>query len=325
MYGMADTFSGVQGIARGDSQALVPEEVSDAMLTSLSTTSAALALSTRIPVSRRQVRFPILSALPQAYFVDGDLGLKSTTKVEWANKYLNVEELAVIVPIPEAVLDDTAFDLFGAIRPLLEGAIARKLDAAIFFGEDKPASWPDDLVTIAETAGNEETLGTATVAEGGIAEDFNLLFAKIEDNGYDVNGVVGAPRLRTRLRSARDTLGQPLLDVNSGGATLYGAALITKAMPGMWANRNVQAVVGDFSKVVIGIRQDVTYKVLDQAVITDEAGAVVLNLAQQDAVALRVVFRVGYAVANPINYTNEADVDAHGNLLAAAFGVMLDH
>jgi HK97 family phage major capsid protein len=319
---MADNFDGVQGIERGDTAALVPEQVSSAMLESLSTTSAALSLATRVPVSRRQIRFPILSALPQAYFVDGDLGLKGTTKAEWSNKYLNIEELAVIVPIPDAALDDAGFDIFGAIRPLLEGAIARKLDAAIFFAEDKPSSWDDAIVTLAEAAGNVVALDTAG-ADGGIAEDFNQLFALIEDGGYNVNGVVGAPRLRTRIRSSRDANGQPLADMTQG--SMLGAKLITDAMPGMWAGRNVQAIVGDFTKMVIGVRQDVTYKILTEAVLTDENGVVLLNLAQQDATALRVVFRVGYAAANPINYTNAEGADPHGVPDTSPFGVATDH
>jgi HK97 family phage major capsid protein len=319
---MGDTFEGVQGIERSDAASMVPEQVSGAMLESLNTASAVLALSTRIPVSRRQVRFPILSALPAAYFVDGDLGLKQTTKVEWANKYLNIEEIAVIVPIPEAVLDDAGFDIFGSIRPLLEGAIARKLDAAVVFGDDKPSSWDDDLVSLATAAGNDVVLGTATQAEGGIAEDFNQLFGKVEEFGYSVNGVLTAPSMRTSLRSARDTTGQPLADLTSG--SILGARLISDAMPGMWTG-NVKAIAGDFSKVVIGVRQDVTYKILDQAVLTDDQGAVVLNLAQQDAVALRVVFRVGYAVANPLNYNNEGTFDPHGTSTAAAFGIATDH
>ena len=47
------------------------------------------------------------------------------------------------------------------------------------------------------------------------------------------------------------------------------------------------------------MRQDLTYRVLDQAVISDDTGKVLLNLAQQDSVALRVVARYGYAVGVP--------------------------
>jgi hypothetical protein len=52
------------------------------------------------------------------------------------------------------------------------------------------------------------------------------------------------------------------------------------------------------------MRQDITYKVLDQAVITDAAGNIVYNLAQQDMVALRAVIRLGFALPNPVNRVN---------------------
>ena len=48
------------------------------------------------------------------------------------------------------------------------------------------------------------------------------------------------------------------------------------------------------------MRQDVTYKILDQAVIQDSAGNIVYNLAQQDMVALRCVMRLGFALPHPI-------------------------
>ena len=45
-----------------------------------------------------------------------------------------------------------------------------------------------------------------------------------------------------------------------------------------------------------------TYPVVhgNQSVITDDDGKVILNLAQQDCVALRCVFRAGFQIANPI-------------------------
>src|SRR5688500_13424786 len=120
---------------------MIPEQVSRVMLENLQNESAALTLFRRVPMATNQTRMPVLSALPTAYFVSGDTGLKQTTETNWANKYLNVEELAAIVPIPESVLDDAGFDVWGSIRPLLEQAIGRALDAAVFFGTNKPASW----------------------------------------------------------------------------------------------------------------------------------------------------------------------------------------
>lgn len=293
-------------ISRTDAAALIPEDVSQVMLGNLAAESAALSLSQRIPVAQSQTRLPVLAALPTAYFVTGDTGMKQTTEVNWANKYLNIEELAAIVPIPEAVLDDAAFDVWGSVRPMLEGAIARALDAAILFGVNKPASWPADITAAAVAAGNVYARGTNAAAAGGIAEDFNQLFGLVEADGYTVNGVASRTSYRARLRGARGTDGQPLADLT--GNTILGENIRFVA-PGLWPTglSAAEAIAGDWTQSVMGVRQDFTYKLLDQAVLTDAAGVIQYNLAQQDMVALRVVFRVGWQVANTINYENATE------------------
>jgi hypothetical protein len=65
------------------------------------------------------------------------------------------------------------------------------------------------------------------------------------------------------------------------------------------------------------VRQDFTYKLLTEAVLTDGSGVIQYNLAQQDMVALRVVFRVGWQTANNINYENSG-----AEATRYAFGVM---
>ncbi len=294
-------------VSRTDAQALIPEQVSGQMLTNLTTESAALSLMTRIPVSTNQTRLPVISALPTAYFVSGDTGLKQTTEVNWANKYINIEELAAIVPIPEAVLDDTSFDVWGSIRPLLEQAIGRALDAAVLFGVNKPASWPTDIVAAATAAGNNQARGASSQANGGVAQDLNLLFGKIESDGFTVNGVVARTSFKQIVRGARDTTGQALADLNAG--TLWGEQL-RFVQAGLWPTAGTGAaelIAADWAQFVLGVRQDFTYKMLDQAVLTDNTGAIQFNLAQQDMVALRVVFRVGWQVANTLNYEQPSE------------------
>jgi hypothetical protein len=269
---------------------MVPEEVSQQMLNELPNESAVMQLSTRIPISRNQVRFPVLSALPVAYFVTGDTGLKQTTEAAWTNKYLNVEEIATIVPIPEAVLDDAGFDIFGAIRPLMVRAIARVLDAAVIFGTNAPASWPTNIVAGAAAAANTVARGTATQANGGVAADLVNLFATLANT-----------TVRANVLNGRNTLGDKYADMIS--PTMVNGAPVTYPMRGLWPSGTgtVQAVAGDFNNLVLGVRQDMTFKLLDQAVIQDASGNIVYNLAQQDMVALRLVFRAGWQVSNPIN------------------------
>lgn len=297
-------------ISRSDAAALIPEEVSTELLTGLINQSAAMTLFPRLPVSRAQVRMPILSALPTAYFVAGDTGLKQTTEQAWTNKYLNIEELACIVPIPENVLDDTSYDIWGSVTPHMQQAITRALDAAIFFGVNKPASWPTDIVTAAIAAGNDQDTGAAAAA-GGYAQDISDLFAKVEADGYDVSGIIANRIWRGRLRSVRNADGDRFDEVSPNEA--YGIG-ITYPMRGLWpsvASGNTTMIAGDFSNGMLGVRSDMTYKILSEAVIQDNTGAIIYNLAQQDMVAMRLTFRVGWQIANLINYDQAVEANRY--------------
>jgi HK97 family phage major capsid protein len=294
-------------ISRANTTAAMPEQVSNDLLAGLANESAALQMFRQIRMATSQTRMPVLGALPTAYFVTGDTGLKQTTEVAWSNKFINVEELAAIVPIPEAVLADAiGFDIWGNVLPLVTNAIARALDAAIFFGVNKPSSWPAAIVTDAAAAGNTVNRGTATAAQGGLAGDLSAAFAAVERDGFEVNGLIANTTYRGLLRDVRDTQGRQLLDQNGN---IYGVAA-RYPMRGLWpavgttGARNVEAVLGDYSQGILGIRQDITFKMLDQSVIQDATGAIQYNLAQQDMVALRVVFRCGFQVANTLNYDN---------------------
>jgi HK97 family phage major capsid protein len=295
-------------VSRTDAAALVPEEVSNAMLTSLEARSAVLELGTKIPIARGQTRFPVLSALPTAYFVAGDTGLKQTSEAAWANKNMYVEEIATIVPIPEAVLDDAGFDVWASIQPLMEAAIARTLDAAVIFGTNAPTTWASEgaLVTDAVSAGNVVARGTNAAAAGGLHGDLSDLVGKLEADGYSPNGAVGNVTLKGRLRQVRATTGETIPLSADLPSPIYG-------LPGLWPTgvNAAELLVGDFSNLIVGVRQDMTYKLLTESVITDAAGLVIYNLAQQDMVALRLVFRAAYAVSNPINFQEGTEANRY--------------
>jgi HK97 family phage major capsid protein len=291
-------------ISRSEGAALIPEEVTKEIVTHLPSESAALSLFRSVPMSRAQLRIPAESALAVAYWVAGDTGLKQTSEMNWANLYLNAEELAVIVTIAEAVLDDVDYDIWAAIRPTLTESIGRALDAAIFLGTNKPASWPADISTSAIAAGNMATEGL-TPDKGGIMGDLSAVYSTVEADGFDVNGVIANRTIKGKLRNARATTGESLASAPpEDGSEAYGAP-VTYPMRGMWpapATGAIEAIAGDFSQGLIGVRQDITFKVLDQAVIQDGTGAIQFNLAQQDMIALRVTARFAFQVPNPLTY-----------------------
>ncbi|MCA1569317.1 MAG: phage major capsid protein [Chloroflexi bacterium] len=295
-------------VSRTDTGALVPEDVSRDMLGRVTReTSATLQLFRRVPVAGIRTRFPILTALPISYWVTGDTGLKQTTEAAWGNKYLDIEEIACIVPIPESVAEDlesAGVDVWDEIRPDVEEAIGRTLDTAVFFGVNAPAVFPTNVSAAAAAAGNTTT-EDATVQQGGIQDDIDEALGLVEADGFDPSGVVAALSLKGRLRRARDNNGQRLAGVN-GDLTEYEGLRIAYPMRGLFpsggaAGTNVRAIVGDFSDFVAGVRRDVSFKLLTEAVIQDGAGAIVYNLAQQDLIAARFTFRAGWQVSNRLN------------------------
>lgn len=306
--------------SRTDVAALIPEEVASTIFGALPEDSAAMALFRRITVGRSQVRIPALTAFPVAYFVNGDTGVKQTTEMGWANTYINIEELACIMVVPEAVVADMDTDVFETAKPYLVEAIGRSLDAAIFFGTNKPASWPTAIVTAAASAGNSVTRTTATVANGGIGADFSNLFATVEADGFDVNGVISSRSYRGFLRNYRDTTGKAQAPVVSA-EDIYGVRP-TYPMRGMWpatATGVASAIAGDFTQGILAMRQDITWTPLKESVIQDPStGAIIFNLTQQDLVGLRVVFRVGFAVPNPVNRDQAIEANRY------PFAVMLE-
>lgn len=293
-------------ITRNDAEALIPVEESREVITAVRESSAALSLMHRLPnMTSKQRKLPILSALPVAGFVDGDNGLKAVSAAAWKNKFITAEEVAVIIPIPEAVLDDANYDIWAELKPAIVEAFGKVIDGAVFFGEDKPASWENGIVLSAIEAGNVVARGTGT----DFADDINLLMGKVEEDGFDVTGFAGDISNKSTLRGLRDKNGgllfQPGLTASTPG-TLY-AQPINYVKNDSWDKEQALLLGGDFSQAVYSIRQDMTYKVLDLAVISDNEGNIIYNLAQQDMVALRCVMRLGWQLPNPVTSLDKDD------------------
>ena len=287
-------------ISREQAEALIREQVVPEIFQQAPEQSVFMGLAKKLPnMTSKQTRIRVLDLLPVAYWVNGDTGMKQTSEQAWDNVFLTAAELAVIVPIPEAVLDDAEFDIMGEVTPRVVESIGKRVDEAIIFDKNRPAEWGAGIITRARQAGNNVANGTdlyaKLLAEGGV-------FDKVEEYGYAVSGVVASMGMRAKLRGLRDDNGQPIYNTNMQGATSYaldGAPMYYPAN-GSFDKTMAQLVAGDFSQAVYAIRQDITVKILDQGVIQDPSdGSIVYNLAQQDMIALRVVFRLGWALPNP--------------------------
>lgn len=299
-------MSYANAITRSQAEALIPDDVSREIIKAAPEQSVVMQLGRRLPnMTKAQQRMPVLNALISGGFVDGDTGVKQTSLSEWKNQYLTAAEIAVIVPIPEAVLDDADYDIWGEIRPQIAAEFGRIFDAAVLYGVNKPSSWPEGIATAAAAAGHQVLLEDIETGGGDLYDAImgvQGVLAYVESDGFMVTGHVGATGMKARLRGLRDTTKQPvfLRSLQEGAQYELDGEPIYFPKNGAIDGVTAMLISGDWSQLVWSIRQDMTYKVLDQAVITDAAGNIVYNLAQQDMVALRAVMRIAWQLPNPV-------------------------
>lgn len=299
-------------ISRTDADALMREQVSQEILQGITETSVVMRLGRKLMnMPSSQVRMPVMSALPIAYPVSPtDTGLKQTTEVNWANKYIDAEEIAVIVPIPQAVLDDAPYDIIGEAKPSIIAAADKLIDQMVLYGTSIFSTWTTNMGAAGLIAGitagshllslaNYTDLYEAVLGEsvGGTSG----LFGLIEDDGYMVTGSIAATRTKRLLRNCRDKNGQPIFMANPqapGTYLLDGAPCEFPLHGGISSTYHL--ISGMWDKLVYAMRQDMRFEVAKEGVIQDANGAIIYNLFQQDMVALRCTMRLGFALPHPV-------------------------
>lgn len=312
-------------IDRTDAGSLIPQEVANEILKNVAEKNPLMRMARRLQnMSRKQRRMPVMTALATAYFVSGDNSKKETTEVAWGDKYIEAEELAVIVPIPEAVLDDSEYDIWAEVKPELETAFDIAIYQAVVNGTNIPQSWTTNLGAAGLKAGATAAGHVISIAD--YADLFQAILGEkddgtpgliglLEQDGYMSTGHIAHTDMRRKLRNVREPVYNGT-DVEYTGAPIFLPSMQNRGsydldgspcefpMDGSVAAADL-LLTGQWNQLVYAMRQDITYKILTEAVIQDGAGNIVYNLAQQDMVALRAVMRLGFALPNPINRKNQ--------------------
>lgn len=292
-------------ITRDDLATIIQEEYSNALLQNAVDSSVALQAFRRVDMGTKVANMPVLATLPEAGWVgetDED-GTKPTAKATWGNKVLTAEEVAVIIPVHENTVDDATTDVLDEITRQGGAALGRALDQAVIFGENKPVSWTSlSLAAAATFAGQTITVGN--VEDGDDLGGSILQAAELVDTvGWDPTDLLAPKGTRFRLANLRDVNGQPIFTPalrDADGNIDDFAGLAARWVPGLVWDRDVaEALVVDRDRVIIGVRQDVTVKFLDQATVGD------INLAERDMVALRFKARYAYVLGD--TRTGEGD------------------
>jgi HK97 family phage major capsid protein len=305
-------------IDRGDVGALIPEGYVTDIITSAAATSLALSTFRRVVMPGLVSHLPVLDVLPVATWVNGEvadppnhnLGKKTVTDAAFSKKVLTAEEVAAVIVVPEAVVDDAGGTrLWDILLPQLASAVGRALDAAVFFGAQAPASFPaGGIEGGAVAAGNVVALSVGAQPD---ADDFNTSLGHVEADGYVNRVIYSGTRGKANFRGW-NAGGVPiyLTDLRNDSIvdSLYGIPVEYDEF-GLFAANDVAAINGDSQMAILGVRQDMTLKFTDTGIVDVSAaqdGSQPVNLFTQDAVAYRIVARFGFVVANPVTASSGA-------------------
>jgi HK97 family phage major capsid protein len=280
----------VADISRSEVATLIQEAYASDLLNASTEASTALSAFSTVNMGTKLTHLPVLATLPEADWVGESAtdptGVKPTSEVTWADRTLVAEEIAVIIPVHENVIDDATENILGEISVQAGQAIGKKLDQAVFFGVDKPASWVSPALLAAAVAA-----GQTFAVVGGAANEDDLVGASnqaaeaIALAGWQPDTLVSSLALRYQVANLRDANGNPIFRDESfnGFKTFFNKN-------GAWDPAAASALVVDSSRVKIGVRQDITVKFLDQATVGT------INLAERDMVALRFKARYAYVL-----------------------------
>lgn len=230
---------------------------------------------------------------------------KKSSQPSFSIVTLALKKLAVIVPMTEEVVEDSGIDLTNLVAQLIREAFDKEEDLQFFMGDGtvwtgifKDTSIPTDELTANDDGADVRPENVLALADN----------TPLGVNGRYLMHRTWLSRLRT-LRQNADGTGDYLYNPLGGGdfGTINGypvelieaAPTYAETLGTVTPNLPVM-MFGDFKRgVAYGEKSDIRFKLLDQATITDVDDETVINLAEQDMIAVRAVKRVGFKVVLP--------------------------
>ncbi len=294
-------------VSREDALALVVEQRSTEILQMATEQSVAMQTFNKQPVSSSQWKLSQVDSFPSAKWLvatppaDVDVAPKPTTSMSWSTVDGYVEEAATIAIFPENVLADSERNILAEVKARCSEAIAILIDKTCFFGQSPdgspvPASFPVGGIA-GQAAGHDHAYvwGTVDPAED-LAAAWSETMALVEADGYDVGQAYSDRGIRPYFRNLRDKNGTLMygtsLQNNVAVDAVYGVP-VNYVTSGIWDRNEAVAIMGDPEYAILGIRSQLEAKMLSEATVGD------VNLAEQDAIALRMKIRLGFLVLAP--------------------------
>jgi HK97 family phage major capsid protein len=303
---------------------LIPTTISSSIIAAATEASVVLKLATKQPMPTGAASVPILKTLPTSGWVNGHGGRKPGTTVEWSSDQIVPEEVAATIAVPQSLIDDSGIPLWNSVKAAIVDAVTFSIDSAILFGDNAPPSFlVDGVVGEAVRDGRVPHSPVAPPGQPDLAEAVNQAMGDVENDGLQPTGHAADVSIKSKLRGLRDANGLPIFVPNLGAGsydTLY-ALPIAWSGSGAFDTTAVDLITGDWTKLIVGVRQDIRVETSTDGVIADATGKVLVSAFQDDQVLMRVYARLGYVLGKPVTRRSGGPANPFG-LVRSTPGVM---
>ena len=266
---------------------LIPEEISNEIITKTMTDSAVIKLCKRIKMQKPVVKVPVLADVTgKAAFVS-ELQSIPILQPKVIDVELQAKRLSFIIPCSKDFNDLTVLDLLTSYKDVITQTLINLVDQSILLGAKEIGSTEDKVFPTILDAAILQKVEVPEANASGVAllDGVSDAMQKVTDNNFKVDGILGNLGVENTLRKMKDTTNNFLFPDTS---KLFGKNM---NYTNIFTQDNAVAIVGDFNKCIYGIYKDLAFDYFDSGTVkiseTEE-----INLIQNYAAALRITVYV---------------------------------
>ena len=257
----------------------VPVEIAREIMKNIIDQASILKVSKKIPMSSDTMVIPKLVNTGTAGWVAEGEEI-STTLPTFAYPELKAKKLAIIVPVTREKINDSVENVINEVKQAIADMFATAIDTACIFGVNSPFS-----TNLFSSIGLNKITATST-----LNIDISDCMGLVEDNKYNCNYLLMGTTQKKVLRAlANDNAFKNSLDLDSAYNTPIEYVR-------NWDDSKALAITGDFTRSIVGTRENMEYEILKEATI--KTGSQSINLAQQDMIGIKCTMRMAYLVAD---------------------------
>lgn len=262
---------------------VVPIEISKEIIKNVIDQASMLKICKKEPMESDKKDLPYLTGSGSASWVGEGETIGSSIPT-FTYPRLEAKKLAVIIPVTREKVNDSVVAVMNELKLAIADSFAKAIDQAMIFGIDSPFT----TNLLSATATNKVTASSndSTSMDSNISDAMalveankfgctNVLMGYSQKNNIRLASNCYETKDRITLNSAFDTPIEFVRDFDDTKALMF---------------------TGDFSKAIIGTRENIEYQVLDQATIG--TGSSAINLAERDMIAIKATMRLGFVIVD---------------------------